>query len=429
MAFILLFVWGVVMLLLARWVCGNWLNHLSLYTFVWTLSLEAHELHWIRYNSISTEAWLYIFLAWAAIYLGTAAVMYRGERPVPAPSRDSLRRLKLVIVILSLSGLASCLVLARQVTAEVDPNLFIALTVGAPKIYAAGLEETGNLVGIPYVAFLPYAACALAGVYSARRGRIEWVSTFPLIVVAIAAILSVSRWGVMLATALFLLSLYATPKTRPFSLTFAQKAGLVTGCVACLGLVSIARTDLSGEFSEQSKALQSISTWVPPAPSFYFYVSAPPVGLSEYLREPSREGNLHWGRYTFASVYRLFSKLGFGNYVPFHQEFFSTPEPINTCTYLREVHSDFGVIGVFVFPFLLGGLAGWLSISKSSLARVVLLAHIYVIVLFSFTYLVVITGQFFQSLVVSVIAAIFIGRQSRPSPAKWLVRAVARTAA
>src|SRR5215472_8276995 len=42
------------------------------------------------------------------------------------------------------------------------PESSMAVTVGAPKIYAASFEETGQFTGIPYLGFLPFAAAPLA---------------------------------------------------------------------------------------------------------------------------------------------------------------------------------------------------------------------------------------------------------------------------
>jgi oligosaccharide repeat unit polymerase len=425
----LLLMWGVVMLLLARWLCGNWLNHLSLYTVVWTLSLGAYELHWIRYNSMSTEAWLYIILAWVGVYCGTAVVTVRGKPPLKLSAPHDMSRLRLVILIFSLAGLGSSVVLARQIMRDVDANLLVAVTVGAPQIYQSGFEETGQFSGIPYLGFLPLAASALAGAYAARKGQINWVCLFPLLIATINGVLSVSRWALVLSVMLFLTALYLTPKTKPIRLSTLQKGVLVMVGVSGLALVSFSRTDLFLSFTDQSPSLNRISEWIPAAPSMYFYISCGPIGLSEYLREPQREANLPWGRYTFASIYRFLSKLGLATFVPYHQqEFYNTPEPVNTCTYIREVHSDFGMAGVFIFPLVLGAVAGWLSSFGGSLTSIMVLTHIYFLVLLSYTSLVTSAGPWFQSLMASLMAAIFLDRASRSELITRIVDTVPRTA-
>lgn len=410
MVLILMVLWGAAMVALARFLCGRWANHLSLYSSVWTLSLTGYELRWIRYNPISGEAWLYIFIAWIAIYLGTALAMVRAREPSKPVPGESQQRLKAVIILFSLAGLASCAALAREIMREVDPNLLVAVTAGATKIYSATFEETGDFAGIPYLSFLPFAACALAGIYAARKGRIDWVSSFPLLVTVVMTILSVSRWTMLLATALSAGSFFLTPKVRTARFSATHKLLLASVVAASMVAVSLARTDLGGSFLGESAVLDRVGDVMPFASSIYFYLSGPPVALSSYLREASQEANQPWGRFTFASIYRVLSKVGLARSVPFHQEFYGTPEPINTGTYLREIHSDFGPLGVFLFPFALGMTVGWLSRSSRSLVRTVLLTHLYVGVFFSFTYLVVITGQWFQSLVFSILAASFIDR-------------------
>ena len=423
MTLLLLVSWGTVMTVFARLICGSWANHLSLYSFVWTLSVGFYELHWVRYNPISDEAWLYIFIAWIAIYLGTALVTIGGKQPVRLASAESLATLKNVILLFSLGGVASSGVLAWEIMKEIDPNLLVAITVGAPRIYAASFEETGEFGGIPYLSFLPFAACALAGIYAARKRRIDWVSGFPLLVNVVSAVLSVSRWTLLLSGVLFVISFFLTPKSRRVRLGRIQKLSLVLLVAAGIVAVSLTRTDLGGGLAGETGVLDRATGVMPFASSLYFYISGPAAGFSSYLRDASQEANQPWGRFTFASIYRLLSKVGLASSVPFHQEFYSTPEPINTCTYLREVHSDFGAAGVFLFPLVLGMAAGWLSNSSGGLLRTVLLTHLYVVVFFSFTYLVVITGQWFQSLVFSTLAATVIeksrsrarGRQCFPA--------------
>jgi len=423
MTLLALSTWCIGMMCLARFICKNWLNHLTLYTLVWTTSLFAYELHWIRYNSITDESWLYIIVAWISIYLGSAAAMAGSKVPPPKVTVNSLARLRLAIVLLSIGGLISCAVLAIQIMREIDQNLLMAVTVGAPKIYAASFEETGQFTGIPYLGFLPFAAAPLAGVYAASKGRIGWVALLPLIVATITGILSVSRFDMLLSCALFLIALALSPKPHMLSFSRIQKAVLAITCLVGIVFVSLARTDLISSLPDEQPALTSVAEWIPVAPSLYFYVSGPAVGFSEYLQNDIREANSPWGRYTFASVYRFMSKLGLATYVPFHQDFYSTPEPVNTCTFLRELHSDFGVTGLFVVPGILGFAATRLSRNRGNLLALTLLAYLYVVIAFSFTFLVAATGQWFQGLSASVITALLLGCSSRQRSANGVLRA------
>lgn len=305
---------------------------------------------------------------------------------------------------------------------DVDPNLFVAVTVYATKIYEAAFEETGQFSGIPYLGFLPFAAAALAGVYTAKRARIDWVSLIPVIAGTILGVLSVSRFDMLFCGALFIIALYLSPKPTRLSLSSTQKVLLASVCLSGIVLVSLARTDLVSALPDEQSALAKIGNFVSVAPSLYFYISGPPVGFSEYLQNSTHEASLPWGRYTFASIYRVLSKIGLTPYVPFHQEFYGTPEPVNTCTYLREIHSDFGIAGVFLVPGLLGYIATRLSNKRQSLVALTGLTYLYVVILFSFTNLVAATGQWFQGLLTSLAAAFVLEYLSRRRsiPTKYL---------
>jgi hypothetical protein len=217
----------------------------------------------------------------------------------------------------------------------------------------------------------------------------------------------------LLAGVLFLVSFCLTPRCIALTLTRLQKIVLAVACFSGLIVATAVRSDLSTPLWEQSVTLNEISDWIPVAPSLYFYLSGPPVGFSQYLHEQDHEANLPWGRYTFASIYRFLSKLGLARSVPFHQDFYSTPEPINTCTYLRELHSDFGAIGIFLVPFLMGMAGGLLFKMRENLVALMLLTFLHVVILFSFTNLVSTTGQWFQGLVVSMTAGLFLERKFR----------------
>src|SRR3974390_17277 len=108
-----LFLWSGAMLALARWICGRWFNHLSLYTAVWTTSIFAYCLGLIQYHHVVFEAWAYVFIAWFALYLWTAAVRLGAKtvhnkhwRVKPFPQLN-LELLRWAIIFLGSAGIAS----------------------------------------------------------------------------------------------------------------------------------------------------------------------------------------------------------------------------------------------------------------------------------------------------------------------------------
>jgi len=89
---------------------------------------------------------------------------------------------------------------------------------------------------------------------------------------------------------------------------------------------------------------------------------------------------------------------------------------MNTATYLKNVHSDFGASGIFLFPFLMGAVAALLALQARetfSLTPVVLLAHLYVVIVFSFVTNFMQLGYWFISALASTCAAVMIERREK----------------
>jgi len=417
----LLALWGFLMILLARYLRGRWVNHLSLYSFVWTLSLCSYQLRLISYNFISGDAWIFIFAAWIALYLGTAWAGVLGSSGQPRQRQlfpGNERNLRNAIILFSCAGLASSVVLAWNIVRSLYSQLLLGLIDQGNKIYTMRFE--GGLSGLMYVGFLPYAASALAGAYASRIGRVTFVSAFPLLAMTVDGILSMQRGGILIAIILFVAGVYITPSKTPLRLVRWQMVAALGLLLTGFLLVTMIR-GIPAEFENQGATLNRISDVVPSLPSLYMYVSAPPAGLSAYLQHPESDGHSFWGRYTFAPAYRLLAKLGWNTYVPYYTEFYSTPVPINSCTYLREIHSDFGSLGVLGVPFCLGALLTFLESRRSSLAVQMVLAHLYVVVLFSFTLLVAITGYWYISFMASSAVGLLLDRAPKAAGAAAFV--------
>ena len=383
MTLLLLTIWGSGMLLVARWLCGRWLNHLSLYTTVWTASLFALSLNLIHYHHIVLEAWIYIFVAWLSIYLGTAIVRLMSPRTANREFPDlNMKRLRTAILVLSLTGLGSTAMLAMNIVRMLDAEgLFVALMENGNQIY--GMRFEGEVSGLMYLVFLPYAGCVLAGIYTARLGKITLTGTMPLAVMLLDGIVSMQRAGMFVGAVLLFLAYLFTPKASKSHVPIWQKITAVSVVLVVFLLVTASRGG-AASFEGETQTLADAGDSVSVLPSLYFYASGPVACFSEYLKNPGRDGKALWGRYMFASIYRFLSKFGLDTYVPYYQNFYYTPEPINVGTYLRELHRDFGGVAVFVFPFLLGLSISIFECSSRGVGSIVILSFLYLVVFFSF---------------------------------------------
>jgi oligosaccharide repeat unit polymerase len=384
MVLLLLIGWWAVMTIIARWICGRWFNHLTLYTAIWSVSLIALETHLIVYHAVVFEAWIYIFTAWIAIYLGTALIrLTRNVRPQQEFFPElSVRRLKFFIFIFSVAGLLSTIALFSNIVHMLDSGSAAALLENANRVYGMRLE--GDVSGFMYLNFLPYAGCVLGGIYTARLGRLTLIALSPLAVMLADGAVSMQRAGMIYGTSLFVFSYLFAPKTHKAQLSRWVKVSVVAAAAALFTLVSLFR-GAAELYEGESKTLENAGQSVALLPALYLYVSAPVVCFSEYLKHPEDDGKSLWGRYSFASIYRFASKLGFDTYVPYYQSYYDTPIPVNTGSYLREVYADFGGVGVFLFPFALGLVISLLETGPKGIVAAVCLPFLYILVLMSFT--------------------------------------------
>jgi len=174
--------------------------------------------------------------------------------------------------------------------------------------------------------------------------------------------------------------------------------------------VSLTRS-LQVDFPGRTDAIDTISEYFPIFPSLYSNFSAPPVALSTYLASPEKQGP--WGAYTLAPILRFISKFGFPVYVQPYEENYYTPVPTNNNTYLKNIHSDFGLTGIVLFPFFLGIASVVLSLkAHGNLVPKLLFANLCVYVAFSVLYSVTVLGDWFIGLIVGIIAGAVIDRRS-----------------
>jgi oligosaccharide repeat unit polymerase len=147
-------------------------------------------------------------------------------------------------------------------------------------------------------------------------------------------------------------------------------------------------------------------------PSIYLYFSSQ-VGVFNAYWKAGGE-NPFPGSNTFAPLFRILAKLGIADDVPYFQKFYNVPIYTNTGTYLRELHADFGVVGIIAAPYLLGFFCTyfWFRVKRQSkFVSIALLTHLYMIVLCSFLFQVTRLGEWVVSLIASLVICYFIDRQ------------------
>ena len=403
-----------------RLLCNRWFNPLSLYSGLWGFCLCSYELRLIQYEPVSNTAWVYILIAWIFLYLGGMTAWLAGHAKDQSPelSIDLIRLKKAIIWLSIIAGVG--LVDQIRVVAHTFGNPLYAIFINAGDIYLGRVG--GSLSWVPYVGAISYAACCLSGAYTAKIGKPTLVGALPIILVALSNVFAMVRAGVVMAAFLFLVSFSYSPRQNSFKLERWQRFFGMSVAVIILvgGFVFVSATRKLGvQFAGMTPAIDSVSEYIPVFPSIYSNFSAPPVAFSMYLDSPAEtRENSPWGQYTFAPISHLFSKLGFsteaGGEGRFEENYY-TPVPMNTATYLKNVISDFGFSGAFIFPFFLGAVVTYLVLKLAShprLFHLMLLSNLFLVIAFSFVVNLMALGDWYISAAVSVLVALLVQPRS-----------------
>ncbi len=424
---LLILICGLLGVLVSRMLLGRWFNHLAMYSFIWGVGMAAYAMRLISYKPMADEVWLLIGYGWAAfaagaclIPLGRAALgVISSERVEAVPlsvARLEQRLLAASIVVLSLIGLVGAL---QHWSVLISHFGSVAMViVRGNLIYRMRVSD--ELPGmLPYVDSFALAAVFLAGVYGARSGRIRPIALFPLLVIIVSDIALVGRAKMLNGIVLFL-SAYFVGRWGSGSMAMRQPVPRwkkVVGLLLVLALFLSAAEFVRGfrgtfeRFYGASRRLTELERNILITPSLYMYISSHPAVLNAYWKA----GGEHPfpGSNTFAPVFRILARFGLADDVPDYQKFYPIPFPSNTATYLRELHADFGLGGVLLGPYALGLLCTvlWFKVRRQpKITSLALLAHLYVVVAFSYLYQATRAGYWVISLGLSLLVGAVIDR-------------------
>lgn len=264
---------------------------------------------------------------------------------------------------------------------------------------------------VPYLDSFGLAASFFAGVYSARTGKIRLLALLPLLIVILEDIAQVGRAKILNAGILFFSGFFLArvPYQNEMKIAGAGKGRRLLNLVIVVALL-LSAAEFIRSFRRTYEGLYGASQQLSKlegaafiTPSIYMYMSSHPGVFSAYWKA----GGEHPfpGSNTFAPVYRILAKFGIGEDVPDYQKFYTIPIATNTATYLRELHADFGYAGILVAPFLLGLLSTylWLRIkTHNRFVTVAVLAHVYVVVAFTYLYQATRAGYWVMTLLISI---------------------------
>jgi oligosaccharide repeat unit polymerase len=417
---------GCAGILLGRFVFHKWFNHISLYTSIWAGTLILFELRLINYYPLEPETWIVIVTCWLIFLLGSMTVAVArsstkkdhalGERIInPSDKEKKIKKLKHVLWLLNIATLAAALYNLYLVS-EIFGSLSNAFVFGN-LLYSYRVSE-GLPGSIPYISSLVFTAALLAGSYTAQTGKITFASVLPLIIIIIIDFTYMGRADILVVTILFASAYFLTHKEKN---TYSKKLHLrklgmliIIVAIVLAGAEFIRSTRQAKEtFRGSTTTLKKLSEARVFTPSIYLYLTADYGVLNRYLQRGGE--NTPIGGHTFLTLYRIFERLGLEVRAETYQSWYKTPLHLNTGTYLRELHGDFGVAGLLFGPYLIGILSSvfWYRLKeRGGYINLAIAGFLYTIIGMSFFVMITRLSPFFFYLFVSVIVCWFLDKKS-----------------
>ncbi len=384
----------------------KWFNHLSVYSLGWAVFIILFEFKLMPYINLSSETYFIFFITQIGIISGAVTVYlarkaFNKEIVKVNPTitsfflQNNLKTLKYFILITSLIGLYSAY---QHWMVLIDKfGSITTVLIRANLIYR--MRVAGEIEGvIPYLFIFPYAGIVLGGVYSAIKNKITFISLLPLLAIILKDMASIGRGGIFFSFLLFIISFFLfrhslSDKSNYYS--FKNKKSLIITSVVIVfivvGSLSLVK-EIRGSFEDFKGKSQTFNKFkdVPIiSPSLYLYFSSN-VGVFSRYYDLQLE-NPMIGENTFLPIYNLLSKFGILDHPEFYPRGYNIPMWTNSATYLKDLHADFGHLGLLLIPYFLSFLASfyWYRFyEKGSLTSFVILVYLHSILDFSVFFMI-----------------------------------------
>lgn len=409
----------------------KWFNHVSVYSSVWGIILSLYEWRLMNYIEISTFTWLIITYCYCTFVLGVIIVYVAKKNFSVSHLNDdnpsfllsnNAKTLQILVYFFALIGLMSAIQHWSVLIAKFGD--IRTVLIQANLVYK--LRTEGEVGGVlPYLYISSYIAVVLSGIYTAVKKKITLVAIISFLSIIIKEIASFGRAGILTGLLLFIISFilfrhYLTDKNTTMIKKIGKKEVIVLFTVMLIlffaGITAVKSFRGTYEsFKATSKSLSKLRNNDFISPSIYLYASAHVAVLSKYFEQDDEK--TQFGENTFLPIYNFISKFGVVEHPDFYQRGYWIPMWTNTGTYIREIHADFGILGIIIFPFILGFVTTifWYRfLEKGKMIDFIVLVYLYLIIAMSFLVMITRSATWFISflsiLIIFQILEIFHGR-------------------
>lgn len=423
------FLFLVVGIISGKLIFKAWVNHLTVYFFVMGGLTFLYELKLLAYKELTTLTWFILISSTLSFILGISTILSARKLNLSFVNLDSKsfsdiplfkddgKILKYSAVFFSLVGLF--VALHRW---YIMINIFgsiPAVFVNAAWVYRINVK--GEIKEfIPILPSFVYVGVFLSAIYTAYKGKFSFLSFFPILCIILKELTYFGRGEMLFSTLEFFFTFFLTRnllnREKNIKFNFSRiNAGISIILLVALVITaaSVVRTSrgVKENIRGSSQELKQLEENFIISPSVYFYLSSDLGVLNQYLIEEKETAK--FGENTFRGVYYFLSKLRIVEEPQFFQKGYFIPYWSNTGTFIREIHADFGVLGVYLLPYLLGLLLTWLwykFFNEKNFIVLAILVYLNIIVAFSFLMMVTRLNQWFLSLLLIIISLHFLNK-------------------
>jgi len=421
---------SIASILLGKALFGKWFNHILLYVAAWAPIIVLFQLKLIRYQDIDSNVWYLILFAFLSFLLGSLTIYTSRRLKLPETdisfrendiwTANDQKLLKKLILLFGIIGLAA--VLQNWFVLLKEFGSVQSVLLNASLVYRMRIER--SIEGqIPYLFTFSYVAMFFAAVYSASKNKISLLTLLPFVGVILKEVSQSSRAGILNAFFLFLATffIYRYFYQVKGKVVFSNRK-LVLGFVVVALLLYISTTLIrvtritNEKFKGATSQLNEMEANAIISPSLYLYFSGQIGTLNKVIMYEER--SQLFAEKTLTMLYGTIAKFDLVKRPKDHDKGYFIPVWINTGTYLREIFMDYGFLGIVIVPFILGLLSTlyWYKFFETgSLFNLTILAHLYVIVGFSFVIFVVRLSTWVFPMVILSVLTYLIEKRSKKS--------------
>ncbi len=385
-----------------KYLFQKWLNPLSSYTFIWFGMIFLFQLKLIRYYPLTNLTWSIILLSFLCFILGillfffARSVFFDNKKDIKITHsflifEDEGKILKITVIILTTIGLLATLQHWYILLSQFGDLQTIFINAGIVYRLRVNREIEGT---IPYIHLSSYVAFFYGAIYTAYKRKINLYLIYPFIAIILEEIAIMGRAGLLIVLIEFLV-IYFLIRYKQNLIINKTKVKNKRGNVSIILIIfifiifsaSLVRLfrGVSEDIKGSTKQLNQLSEGFIISPTVYLYLSGNVGVLNKYL-QMEKEENTYLGENTFLMFYSVLSKFNIVKRPSDYQNGYFMPIWSNTGTYLRDLHTDFGILGILIIPLIISFFSSyyWFNyLKKQNLFSFTVLVFFLIIIFFS----------------------------------------------